>query len=133
MPDLERQLPSRLESVPAARHAFRLAAARLPGPVQAELELLVSELVANSVRHGSPSEEDEVTLRVKVADSRVRIEVEDGGPGFEMREPRPLAARTSGWGLYFLDHLSDRWGVDRDAGTTVWCERDLNDGSRATA
>jgi hypothetical protein len=29
---------------------------------------------------------------------------------------------VSGWGLFLIDQLADRWGVVHDKGTTVWFE-----------
>ena len=43
----------------------------------------------------------------------LRIEVRDPGPGFELVEPAPDPARSSGWGLYLVRELADRWGVER--------------------
>ena len=54
----------------------------------------------------------------------MRVEVCDQGPGFELSEPAPDPARPSGWGLYLVRELSDRWGIDRDGQTRVWFELD---------
>ena len=32
--------------------------------------------------------------------------------------------RASGWGLYLVSELSDRWGVDHRRRTRVWFEMD---------
>jgi hypothetical protein len=56
--------------------------------------------------------------------SELVIEVCDSGPGFELGEPVPDPARPSGWGLYLVRELADRWGVDRAACTRVWFELD---------
>jgi anti-sigma regulatory factor (Ser/Thr protein kinase) len=86
------------------------------------LELLVSELVTNSVRHGGRLENSCVELRVTVADRCVRVEVCDHGPGFDGEPPRPPEPhQTSGWGLYLVDRLSRDWGIERNP-TRVWFE-----------
>jgi hypothetical protein len=36
-------------------------------------------------------------------------------------DPTAEAARDSGWGLFFVTQLADRWGVDREQGR-VWFE-----------
>ena len=41
-----------------------------------------------------------------------------------MTEPDPDPARPSGWGLYLVRELSDRWGVERNKQTRVWFELD---------
>jgi anti-sigma regulatory factor (Ser/Thr protein kinase) len=93
-----------------------------------DLRLLVSELVTNSIRHAGVKEGTPIALRVVVTDSRVRAEVVDPGPGFERREIVPSLYQTSGWGLYFVGEIADRWGVFHDHGTHVWFEVDLADG-----
>ena len=83
----------------------------------------MTELVTNSVRHGHTGPDGSVRLRIKLTRSKVRVEVRDPGPGFdESRQPQPADDRASGWGLFFVDELADRWGVDRKRGTLVWFE-----------
>jgi anti-sigma regulatory factor (Ser/Thr protein kinase) len=118
-----------LESSPEAAAVARLALDRLAGRVPArrmrDLRLLVSEVVTNAVRHAGLREGDRIRLRVDVADRHVRVEVHDPGHGFRPRRPKPDPARASGWGLYLVDELADRWGVDGDGpGTRVWFELD---------
>ena len=38
--------------------------------------------------------------------------------------PSPDPVRPSGWGLYLVAELADRWGVDSDDRTLVWFELD---------
>jgi hypothetical protein len=38
--------------------------------------------------------------------------------------PAPDPTRPSGWGLYLVAELADRWGVDSDETTLVWFEFD---------
>ncbi|MGA5820340.1 ATP-binding protein [Kitasatospora sp. NPDC094028] len=85
----------------------------------ADAVLLVSELVANAVRHtGRP----QALLLVRAA-GRLRIEVSDASP----RPPRPRPPHEpderGGLGLFLLSRLALRWGW-RPAGygKTVWCE-----------
>jgi anti-sigma regulatory factor (Ser/Thr protein kinase) len=87
-----------------------------------ETVLLVSELVTNSVLHASLSEEQVIDLRVRVDPRCIRVDVTDGGTGFEPPEPGPARDRESGWGLTLLRRLAARWGVRRNHGTTVWFE-----------
>lgn len=89
-----------------------------------DVYLLVSELVTNGVRHGGAGEDDLLDLAVLRHGDRLRVEVTDWGPGFDGRaRPRNRADQTGGWGLYLVERLAERWGVQRDAGaTTVWFE-----------
>ena len=89
-----------------------------------DAQLLVSELVTNAIRHAGLEEQETIRLVVETDDRGMRVEVSDRGPGFELTEPAPDPSRPSGWGLYLVRELSDRWGIDRDGGTRVWFELD---------
>ena len=89
-----------------------------------DAQLLVSELVTNAIRHAGLGADDVITLVVVTGDRALRIEVCDPGRGFEVSEPDPDPSRPSGWGLYLVRELSDRWGIDRDGETRVWFELD---------
>jgi anti-sigma regulatory factor (Ser/Thr protein kinase) len=107
----------------AASHARR-ALSRLRGdlepPVMDTMRLLVTELIANSVKH---ARSDAVALKVAVARGAVLVEVRDEGPGFEPAERTAGQDDASGWGLYLVDRLADRWGVSREeSATRVWFE-----------
>jgi hypothetical protein len=67
---------------------------------------------------------DVIKLVVVSGDRALRIEVCDPGRGFKVSEPVPDPARPSGWGLYLVRELSDRWGVERSEHTRVWFELD---------
>jgi anti-sigma regulatory factor (Ser/Thr protein kinase) len=79
-------------------------------------QLLISELVTNAVKHGNGGDHE---LRVWLYGARLRMEVSDGGVGFDPRTP------TDGWGLSLVDRLADDWGVINGPGAHVWCELDL--------
>jgi len=87
-------------------------------------QLLVSELVTNAIRHAGLDDGDTITLSVEASDRALRIEVSDPGPGFAADEPFPDPDHASGWGLYLVRELSDRWGVERNTLTRVWFELD---------
>jgi len=94
----------------------------LLGPALPDVALLVSELVTNGVRHAQAGPDAAVRVAVRVAEDRIRVEVSDGGEGFAHGPLPPDPERGGGWGLRLLEELSDRWGVERDRGTTVWFE-----------
>jgi anti-sigma regulatory factor (Ser/Thr protein kinase) len=117
-------LSMRLQGGPEAASLARRAIARLRGdldpPVLENMRLLVTELVANSVKH---ADSRNVGLKVLVTEPSVWIEVTDEGPGFTPQGRTEGQDEASGWGLFLVDRLADRWGVARDAGTTrVWFE-----------
>ncbi len=123
------QMSFELAGGPYAVTASRLALAgleeRLDPNVLFDIRLLVSELVTNCVKHARVGPEDSITLTVEIRDDDVRVSVADDGPGFEPPQA-PLseaaAEAGSGWGLFLVDQLAAEWGVERQAGATVWFE-----------
>ena len=103
----------------------RRALERLDGVDDGTLEdarLVVSELVANSVRHAGLRPDDHIRLEIQDGSERLRIRVTDPGPGFEPELENERPDRPSHWGLFLVDKISSRWGVDSGGGTIVWCE-----------
>ena len=106
-----------------ARRAVREAlSGEIPEPRLEDVELLVSELATNSVRHAGCDESIEISMEADVRDDCVRLFLCDEGDGFENLVPAPDPYRGGGYGLVLLDRLSDRWGVERDGGFCVWFE-----------
>jgi anti-sigma regulatory factor (Ser/Thr protein kinase) len=120
------ELESSPEAAAAARRALEGLSGSVPERRLRDVRLLVSELVTNAVRHAGLSAGDHIRLIVRMQQAVLRVEVDDPGTGFELRAPQPDPARASGWGLYLVDELSDRWGMDRSGrgGTRVWFELD---------
>jgi anti-sigma regulatory factor (Ser/Thr protein kinase) len=109
-----------------ARRAVNELAASSRLETRNAVELVVSELVTNSVKHAGLRPEDRIGLAAQRTPDRIRVEVSDPGPGFEPPRVNPtVLLRPSGWGLYLVGRLADRWGVDLSAGTRVWSEFDL--------
>ena len=95
----------------------------LPQPKLADVELIVSELATNSVRHSGCGDADELSVEADVRPDRVLVRLSDPGEGFDAHEPSPPASGSAGgYGLVLLDRLSDRWGVQRENGFAVWFE-----------
>ena len=115
----------------AARNALIALEGRVDDELLADVRLLVSELVTNSVRHSNIRARDVVHMEVEVSETALRVEVSDAGEGFEPA-PRDLdRSRPGGWGLYLVDQLADRWGVVRDQLTRVWFEVDCGERRRS--
>jgi anti-sigma regulatory factor (Ser/Thr protein kinase) len=108
------------EAAATARGALSRLRADVDEPLMETLRLLVTELVANSVRH---TDADSVLLRVLVAPGCVWTEVIDAGPGFDPEDAGTPLDDRSGWGLFLVERLAERWGAAHEAGATrVWFE-----------
>ena len=110
------------DAASAARQALSSLEDRLEPALMDDARLLATELVTNSVRHADGQHGAPVGFEVTITTSAVRIEVRDSGEGFDALTPMPRGA--SGWGLYLVDRIADRWGVVREKGTRVWFEID---------
>jgi PAS domain S-box-containing protein len=99
-----------------------------------DLQLLVSEVVTNAVRHGGARQGEHIDVRIALTPTQVRIEVRDPGPGFADVTPQlPATDRGGGYGLYLVDLLAHDWGVSGEEGTCVWFEVPLLGEARAAA
>lgn len=112
------------EAVGRARRAIDGLADELPQVILDDLRLMVSELVTNCLRHGGLAPQDLIQVIVDIEDGRVRMEVVSPGDGFRPPDRQPTLHSTSGWGLFLVSRLADRWGVDGRGGTRVWLEVD---------
>jgi serine/threonine-protein kinase RsbW len=107
-----------------ARNALMALDDRVAPALLDDMRLLVSELVTNSIRHAEGDTTGTVGLHVHVDGQKLRVEVTDAGDGFEPAPRTADQSKASGWGLYLVDRLADRWGVMRNNLTHVWFEID---------
>jgi two-component sensor histidine kinase len=114
----------------AAARARRLVeqelAGRMPADMVADVCLLVTELVANGVRHGGAT----------VDTAFLHVLLEGSGPGLHVEvfnadhttgavaQRRPDMGGGGGIGLHLVERLSNRWGIREPAPTSVWFELD---------
>ncbi|MFF1730777.1 ATP-binding protein [Streptomyces sp. NPDC058247] len=117
-PELAVELLAVPKVVPELRRAVR---AHL-GCGCLEVQLCVSELLGNVIRHvgeGTP-------VRVRVARAGgavIRVEVTDPDPRVLPVLLDATGEDESGRGLVLLDAVARRWGVEQGAASkTVWCE-----------
>ncbi|GHE24032.1 ATP-binding protein [Streptomyces capillispiralis] len=132
-----RRLPPTAEVARAARAhvAERLSEWRAPGLID-EATLVTSELVTNGVRHGhAPVCLDVHLVRGERGEpDRLRIEVWDGGPGFDLDVVRERwtsdddGLAEGGRGLRLTDALSENWGnYVKNGRHVVWACLSLTD------
>jgi anti-sigma regulatory factor (Ser/Thr protein kinase) len=105
------------DSVARARRLVEPLLRQLPAPVAQCLQLVVSELATNAVRHARTAYE----LAVRLFPT-VRVEVADGSPT-PVVPKQPATTDESGRGLLIVDRCAQRWGVaERPPGKVVWAE-----------
>ncbi|MDW8809966.1 SpoIIE family protein phosphatase [Streptomyces scabiei] len=110
-----------VEAAPRAR-AFAsgvLTSWRFPPELHDLGVLAASELVANSLQHGTPP----MRLRLRRTDRRLIVEVTDGNDHLPRRR-RADPADESGRGLAIIGTIASDWGSRRTpgGGKAVWCE-----------
>lgn len=92
------------------------------------VELLLREALTNAVLHaGSDGPGRRVRCEVIVGARRARLEIADGGPGFDWRAAlarSPAETATSGRGLRIYEMYADRVSFN-EAGNRVVLERKL--------
>jgi anti-sigma regulatory factor (Ser/Thr protein kinase) len=93
----------------------------LDGSLCQSLILLVSEVISNAVRHSTGDPDAPVGLIASFGERTISVTVTDAGEGFEPR-PRDPARTHDGYGLYLLEKVADRWGVESRGDTKVWFE-----------
>ncbi|MEV1287642.1 ATP-binding protein [Micromonospora sp. NPDC049679] len=115
--DVEFSLAAAYTSVAEARRYVRGTLAVWPfAGCHDDVELVVSELVGNALRHGR----GRPVLRLSGMRDWLRVEVLDDSE--VLPQPRSSGA-DGGWGLHLIERLSATWGADhRDGGKAVWCE-----------
>ena len=119
--NLNLTLPPSDQAPGLARDALSPLSGRLGETTFGELQLLVTELVTNSVRHAGLRRDQRIRVQVQLVDGTVRAEVREPGRGFEPPAP-PTPDDGGGWGLFLVDRLARAWNVRGDDETTVWFE-----------
>lgn len=90
-----------------------------------EFLVMVSEVVANAVRHGEPEADGGIGLRLEADGCTLRAVVTDAGPGFTFDRGVLDPSELGHLGLSLVDGLSDRWGLSLDGKKAVWFEVDV--------
>lgn len=116
-------LPHAPASVPVARE--RLSAELLAsGVFESNIEdanVVVSELLSNSLRHARPLPSGQIRVAWTWDADALEVAVSDGGASTEPRRGRHTLSSLGGRGLGIVEALSLSWGVRHEDGcTTVW-------------
>lgn len=132
------QVPHAASSAGLVRRALaaELATLGVSPQVVDDAALVMSELMGNAIRHGSPRS-DGIRVAWWLSNGVVHLEVCDGGDG-----PVAVSARTArgssddevGRGLSIVAMLSSDWGVEQhESGASVWAQLPLAGAAPAVA
>ena len=113
----------------AARTARHAVAERLDHSLSREaveeVQLVISELVTNAVRHADAGADDRIDVRIIPGRTALRIEVSDSKPDVHpaQRDRRMAERGAGGLGLVVVDTLCPTWGTETlDGRKTVWAD-----------
>jgi anti-sigma regulatory factor (Ser/Thr protein kinase) len=127
-----RRTSIRIAGGPTAPRAARLAVTsllrgRLGERQLADVRLIVSELVTNSVRHAGVGRDGAIVVDVLLVRNRIRLAVADPGSTLLPRVTESTEGGPRRLGLPLVEQLSSSWGVARDGSgvTRVWSELPL--------
>lgn len=120
------QLPRAARSAGHARALLRdqLADWKVVGDAAETAELLLSELVTNSVQHAFVPADREIGVRIALYEGRLRVEVADANND----RPAPREAQVDeecGRGLGLVVALAEKWGCcprRHGIGKAMWAE-----------
>jgi anti-sigma regulatory factor (Ser/Thr protein kinase) len=117
------RLPFSASSVSVARHNLKTWLAD-NGRDQESIEdarVIISELVANSVRHAQPLSDGSILVSWTVDEDGVQVSVTDGGSGTRPRNMHAPSSALAGRGMSIVEILSKRWWTERSgARSTVF-------------
>ncbi len=112
-------LPPTLDAAALARRYLAEHANGLGAELVYDAQLLVTELVANAVKHGRPA----ITLQLRLEPPGIGVRVHDDGDGLPVVTRDPSPDQPSGRGLRIVSTLASDWGIETSPGApgkTVW-------------
>ncbi|MGW1916928.1 ATP-binding protein [Streptomyces sp. NPDC002076] len=105
----EREVARARRMVVESLHSWRL------GGVAEAAELLISELVTNSVVHADGAC---INFTLEYADEELMIRVSDDSPGDFPAPRQPSATAEHGRGMILVDHFAKEWGTSANGNGT---------------
>jgi anti-sigma regulatory factor (Ser/Thr protein kinase) len=122
---VEVTLPASPEAAAVGRAVAAVFCPAIDDRSAEDLMLLVSEVVGNSVRHPRV-DGNVVSMELDLVGDHLRVAVRDRGSGFRLPPPPDVDADPArGFGLFLVEQLSARWGVEAEPHTEVWFELDV--------
>jgi serine/threonine-protein kinase RsbW len=109
------RVPFAASSVSVARQKLKawMVDGGLAGDVVEDARVVISELVANSVRHAQPLPEGDIQVSWKMANQGLQISVTDGGSGTRPRKVNAPSSALAGRGMAIVETLADTWWSDK--------------------
>lgn len=100
-------------------------------PLLPTLELVITELVTNSVQHAGLLPSDHIELAIQDGENHLRVEVLDPGRGYDDAQAGWGRVRDGdgqpglhedGYGFHIVSIEADRAGIQWNMGTLAWFE-----------
>lgn len=111
------RLPFTPASVSVARLRLKTWMNELGGSGEAveDARVVISELVANSVRHAQPLTDGRIHVTWTLEDRGLQLSVTDGGSGTRPRTVNAPSSALTGRGMAIVEILADEWWTERTA------------------
>jgi serine/threonine-protein kinase RsbW len=108
------RVPFAASSGAVARQRLRawLVSSGFSTPVVDDARVIVSELVANSVRHASPLPDGDILVMWEVEHRGLVISVTDGGSSSRPRKVHAGSSALAGRGMAIVESLAVRWWAE---------------------
>ena len=109
------RLPFAASSVAVARQRLRdwMVENHSSCEVIEDARVVISELVANAVRHAQPLSDGQILVAWALGDSGVELAVTDGGGPTLPRNVNAPATATAGRGMAIVETLANDWWADQ--------------------
>ena len=111
MSEVRFTIPANPVAVAAARRRVAWLG-DLPEQAVIDAELVVSELLTNSLLHAGLAQDDVIDVTIRREDACLVIEVDDGDGFVGRLGKHPQARRPGGMGLKLLDAICDYWHAE---------------------
>jgi anti-sigma regulatory factor (Ser/Thr protein kinase) len=78
-----------------------------------DARIIISELVANSIRHAQPLPEGDLEITWRLEPQGLEVAVTDGGSSTRPRKVHAPSSAVAGRGMAIVDSLALSWWADR--------------------
>lgn len=109
-------------SMARTRLAGFLTVNRAPSTLIDDALIVVSEMIANAVSHGVPTDDGMIDISWELSREVLLLSVSDGGEGATLTPVEFDEDSLGGRGLSIINKVADRWWVEETDGTCVHAE-----------